>query len=359
MRKQFIAAGFVFFSLISAQKATAADFSQLVVFGDSLSDTGNTFNISGGLINPTTAIPPNPPYFQGRFSNDLVWVDYVGEQLGLTPTLFTALTTTIPTQGINFAIGGANSGTGNAIVPNIPLPGVQEQVGLFAQPLLTSNQTADPNALFAVWGGGNDYLFGNVTDPNQTVQNLSNSVATLASVGAKNILVFNLPDLGKTPAALAAGNSSNLTTLTTIHNAALASALSQLSSSNPGVNIIPVDVYSLINRIIANPGEFGFNNVTASCVIGDLQNITSVCNNPNDFLFFDAVHPSTNAHRLVADTVFSATNATSVPEPTATLGILALGIGAAGVLKRKQKQSAIARSAAAKPNAPASRVQEV
>lgn len=338
MRKQFIAAGFVFFSLISAQKATAADFSQLVVFGDSLSDTGNTFNISGGLINPTTAIPPNPPYFQGRFSNNKVWVDYLGDQLGLTPTLFTALqSTTIPTQGINFSIGGANSGTGNAVIPNIPLPGVQEQVGLFTQPLLTSNQTADPNALFAVWGGANDYLFGNVTDPNQTVQNLSASVATLASVGAKNILVFNLPDLGKTPLASATGNSSNLTTLTTIHNVALATALSQLSSSNPGVNIIPVDINSLFNRAIANPGEFGFNNITGSCVIGDLQNITSVCNNPNDFLFFDVVHPTTNAHRLVADTVFSATNATSVPEPTATLGILALGVGAAAVLKRKQR----------------------
>ncbi len=137
------------------------------------------------------------------------------------------------------------------------------------------------------------------------------------------------------------GISSELTTLSTSHNATLAASLNNLSSI-PDVNIIPIDIYSLYNQVLANPGEFGFQNVTDSCVIGGLQNIQGVCNNPNDFYFFDDVHPTTGAQKIVAETVLSAIKTKSVPEPTSALGILALGgLGVAGVLKRKQKQSDI------------------
>ena len=45
----------------AAQANGQAPFDELIVFGDSLSDTGNVF-ISFGA-------PPSPPYFNGRFSN--------------------------------------------------------------------------------------------------------------------------------------------------------------------------------------------------------------------------------------------------------------------------------------------------
>ena len=214
-----------------------------------------------------------------------MWVDYVGDQR-INPYFIhrRTRTTTIPAQ-VNFAFGGSSSGLDNTFISGIP--GVLAQVGLFTQGLQANQQKADPNALYAVWGGGNDYLFGSVPDPNQTVKNLSDSVALLAQAGAKNILVFNLPDLGKLPYAAANGISSELTTLSTSHNATLAASLNNLSSI-PDVNIIPIDIYSLSNQVLANPGEFGFQNVTTSCVIGNFQTITSVCNNPNDFYFFDA-----------------------------------------------------------------------
>ena len=330
MKKELVATGFAVFCFTLPQKAIAANFSQFFVFGDSLSDTGNVFNVSGGQI------PISPPYFQGRFSNDKIWVDYLGKDLGLTPTLVTSLpqdfSTIPPTQGINFAFGGANSGKGNAVVPSVPLPGVLEQVGLFRQSLIATNQKADPNALYAVWGGGNDYLLGGVTDVNQTVKNLSDSVGALASAGAKNILVFNLPDLGRVPAATV--NPSALTNLTLEHNQKLAAALSNFNSN--GVNIITIDTNSLFNRVLANPGEFGFKNTVAPCVIGTLNKVDSVCQNPNDFVFFDALHPTTNVHRLIAETALAAVEGKSIPEPSAALGILALGaLGAAGVRQRK------------------------
>ncbi|AVH62808.1 MULTISPECIES: SGNH/GDSL hydrolase family protein [unclassified Nostoc] len=341
MKKQAIAAGFVLLSFMLPLKASAASFSKFYVFGDSLSDTGNVFAATGGLVAPTTAIPQDPPYFQGRFSNQQVWVDYLGDQLGLTPSPYITLNPAIPNQGINFAVGGASSGQGNAVVPNAPLPGVLEQVGLLTQPILQANQKLDPNALYAVWGGANDYVFGQATNTTQTVQNLSDAVGLLASSGAKNILVFNLPDLGKIPLALATGQSNNLTALTNEHNKELAEELDKFSN-NPDLNLISVNVSSLFNQIQANPGEFGFQNVTNPCVVGNFQTIISVCSQPNDYLFYDSVHPTTNAHKLIADTALAAIEAKSVPEPSINLGILALGaFGAVGVLKRQQKRSVL------------------
>lgn len=197
-----------------------------------------------------------------------------------------------------------------------------------------SQQKADPNALYAVWGGGNDYLFGNPSNADQTVNNLSDSIGALATAGAKNILVFNLPDLGKTPFA-AKVNPNLLSDLTVEHNQKLAAALGNFSSI-PGVNIIPVDTNSLFAQVLNNPEKFGFKNATGSCVIGDFSSIQSVCNNPNDFVFFDAVHPTTGAYKLVADAALTAVRSKTIPEPSAVLGMLALGVmGATGVMKRK------------------------
>lgn len=165
-------------------------------------------------------------------------------QLNLNPTLLTSLATTSPSQGINFAIGGSKSGQGNSFVPFLPLPGVLEQVKLLTSPVQELNSKLDSNALYAIWGGANDYLSSGVTNINQTVNNLTSAVGLLTQAGAKNIMVLNLPDLGKTSQALNAGTSSNLTALTEKHNATLESALIPFSS-NPELNIIPVDVNNI------------------------------------------------------------------------------------------------------------------
>ncbi|NJM21887.1 MAG: SGNH/GDSL hydrolase family protein [Richelia sp. RM2_1_2] len=343
MKKAFAAAGCVLFSFMLSPKAIAGNFSQFsqfYVFGDSLSDTGNVFAATEGLTNPETAIPPNPPYAPGRFSNGDIWVDFVGKEIGLTPTTFIPPQVNIPTEGINFAIGGSSSGLNNALVPDAPLPGVLGQVGLFTQNLIANNQKADPNALYTVWGGANDYIFGNVTDPNQTVGNLSQAINSLTQAGAKNIAVFNLPDLGQLPFAIATNTSAQLSQLTLSHNAALEQVLNSLSG-NSDINIIPIDVNSPFKRVVANPGEFGFTqNPAIPCVVGDIVNISSVCDNPDEFVFFDAFHPSSKSHRLVADVTLSAIKHETVPEPSTLLSSLVVGaIGTAGVLRQRRKIS--------------------
>ncbi|MEH1891746.1 MAG: hypothetical protein V7K92_20595 [Nostoc sp.] len=56
MKKQAVAAGFVLFSFMLPTKASAASFAQLYVFGDSLSDTGNIYNLTD------KGYPQSPPY---------------------------------------------------------------------------------------------------------------------------------------------------------------------------------------------------------------------------------------------------------------------------------------------------------
>jgi phospholipase/lecithinase/hemolysin len=323
MKKQAVAAGFVLFSFMLPTKASAVSFDQLYVFGDSLSDTGNIYNAT------SQTYPPSPPYYDGRFSNGPIWVDYLGDQLGLTPTLFTTIASTPPTQGINFAFGGASSGLGNAVIPNPNLPGVLQQVEDFAGILQANHQTADPNALYTLWGGADDLLFSNAGDPTAPISNISQALNILAGVGAKNILVFNLPNLGELPGDQTSGlNTTTLSQSTSEFNLGLAETVSTLSSQNPNLNIIPVDIYSLFNQA----SSLGFTNVTEPC-------LSSPDCDPATFLFWDGFHPTTAAQKVIADTALADIEAKSVPEPSVNLGILALGaFGAVGVLKRQQKR---------------------
>ncbi|NWF59626.1 MAG: SGNH/GDSL hydrolase family protein [Fischerella sp.] len=312
MKKKLVAVGFFLISLMSPLKSWATNISKIYVFGDSLSDAGNLYNAT------QSQIPTSPPYFEGHLSNGKVWVEYIGDKLGLTPTLVTDLQDNTPTDGINYAFGGSSSGLSNTLFPEAQLPGVLGQVGLFMQSLRENNQQADPEALYIVWGGGNDYIFGNVTDVSKPIANLSTSVALLAIAGAKNIMVANLPDLGKIPFTSGQENSSQLTALSQKHNKLLAAALGNLSSI-PGVNIIPIDINSLFNRVQATPSEFGLTNVTNACLVGTLNDIAqgnfSVCPNPNDYLFWDGVHPTTRVHSVIAESALSALNTQSLPKP--------------------------------------------
>lgn len=308
MKKQIVVTGFVLFSFMLPLKAIAASFSQIYVFGDSLSDTGNSLKATG--------LPPSPPYFQGRFSNGPVWSEYLANDLGLTQQ-----------QQTNYAFGGANSGSDNTLVPGLQsLPGLQQQIDSYK----ATNTSADPNALYVVWAGANDYLSRSTTNPAVPVKNLSTAVNSLADYGAKNIMVLNLPDLGKLPGTSGDIQVSNgLSALSEAHNSGEAANLNFLSQQSD-VNIIPVDVNSLFKQAIANPQQFNFTNVTNSCLTN-----TGVCATPDKYLFWDDIHPTTAAHKFVGELAFSTLDSQAVPEPATTLGLLTIGaLGALALHKR-------------------------
>lgn len=264
-------------------------FSQMYVFGDSLSDDGNLFAATGGVI------PPSPPYFNGRLSNGPVWVENLAPLLGLAVNPDT-----------NVAFSGATTGTLNTLnqqFPELPpLPGLQVQIDGF----IAATPSADPNGLYVLLAGPNDYLNAGITDVTVPVSNTVNAVTKLAQDGARNFLVANLPDLGATPGVRNRGPQAQqfLTQLTNLHNSSLAAAMDNIDL-NPNINITLFDLNALVNDTIVNPSNYGFTNVTDAF-------LESGATNPNEFVFYDGIHPTARSHAIVANT--AAKTITAIPE---------------------------------------------
>ncbi|MEP0748498.1 MULTISPECIES: SGNH/GDSL hydrolase family protein [unclassified Coleofasciculus] len=291
---------------------SAENFNQIYVFGDSLSDVGNVLQATNGQY------PPNPPYFQGRYSNGPVWADYLASKLKLKSSTET-----------NFAYGGATTGNSRQITP-----GLLAQIETFK----ATHSAANPRALYVVWAGANDYLRG-ATDSTVPINNLAIAVKSLSAAGAKNIVVVNLPDLGKLPGTRTTQRSASLNVLTKKHNSGLAASLNGLRQQlNSDIKITYLDVNSLYNQVTNNPKKFGFTNVTNACV-----SRSKICNNPNEYLFWDSIHPTTAAHKLFVELAFPALKSTLEPrtvsssqttvEPTIAVGgIILLGAVGGGLI---------------------------
>ncbi|MDA3914722.1 autotransporter domain-containing protein [Oleiagrimonas sp.] len=293
-------------SLAFASAAQAStDFNKMVVFGDSLSDNGN-LSLALGSTQPSR-FTTNP----GK-----VAVEDIGSAFGfmLTPSI---------TGGNDYAYGGAginnNSSAG-------PIPLLSQQFGMY---LAANGGKADPHTLYSVWGGANDIFYatsGAVSPSNipllvgGAAQGELQLLGQMQAAGAKYVMVFNLPDIGKTPSGLAAGptNSANLTSLSLVYNGILNTGLSTLS--NNGLNVIPVNTYQLISEVIRDPKTYGFTNVTdAACGLassslqcgpaGSGAPYTYAAGTNNTWLFADGVHPTTAAHRMLAQYVVAEINA--------------------------------------------------
>ncbi len=164
---------------------------------------------------------------------------------------------------------------------------------------------------------------------------LTYSGLPLFEAGARNILVPNIPDLGNVPRNLSLGPdiSNALTQLSQAHNFSLATTLNNLSQTYEGINLIPLAADSLFQAAITNPAEFGLTNVTEPC-LDPVSNIA--CTNPDEYLFWDSIHPTAVAHARLGEFASLTLKAEPVPEPSSGLGILAVGVmGIVSLLKRK------------------------
>lgn len=295
-------------ALLFSASAGATQFSNAVVFGDSLSDGGNI-----ALANHF----PVPMRF--TTNPGTTTAENVAKTLG-----FTLAPSLSPAGGTDYAYGGATVTGINPSVPTLP-----QQLGMY---LAANGGKADANALYQVWGGAND-LFGLIstsTNPNVLAAGTVNAATTelgmlgaLHAAGAKYVVVYNLPDLGKTPAAAAGGAAAQAgaTQLSMVYNGVLNSGLATLSNS--GLNIIPINTYALLNEAIANPAAYGFSNVTATaCTPGGSSiqclpqgtpgaTVTYAPGTDQSYLFADDVHPTTAAHAMVSQYVLSVIRAPS------------------------------------------------
>lgn len=295
----------------SFKPISAQSFPQFYVFGDSLSDIGNVYQASKGNI------PASPPYYKGRYSNGPVWVEYLASQLKLTSNLDN-----------NFAYGGAKTGDSQQLPP-----GILTQIQRFK----TKNPTVNPNALYIIWAGANDYL-GGATDTTLPINNLATAVKLLAEIGAKNLVVVNLPDLGKLPATRTTERAKLLSSLTQKHNSGLAASLESLRQQFININLRYIDVDALFKIVSKSPEKYGLKNLIQPCL-----NDGIICDRPSEYLFWDGIHPSTAAHKLLVQ--LASSQLKSMPQSTRqssaklviSLSILIFSVLAFSLILWKQK----------------------
>ena len=293
--------GLLFAAAVLAAPAQAApSFSGLYVFGDSLSDNGNLYALTGGAI-------PAAPYWNGRFSNGPVAVEVLAAGLGLGGSGFH-----------DFAIGGAQTGSAAGIDMGPQLSGYLAALG---------SASADPNALYVVWGGANDLRNGGAAAALPAVQNLADIVGTLYTKGARNFLLPNMPDLGLTPEGLASSNPVGATMLSEAFNSALGMAYATLAGSLSDEHFFHFDVMALQRQIVGNPAGFGLADVDSACLL------TVGCD-PDEFLYWDTIHPTAAAHRILGDAMLR-----TVPEPQTLLLVL---LAAAALLRGATRKAGVA-----------------
>jgi phospholipase/lecithinase/hemolysin len=315
----------------TAAPADAAPTS-IYSFGDSLTDTGNITVASFGTL------PLSPPYASGRFSNGLLWIDRVTAAYG---------TQAIPSLagGNNYAFGGATTGG------SVPHGVTFQTLDYLAR---QGSSGADSDALYIVYGGGNDVRNElNSTLAPETLaaaatENIRQAVTNLVQAGAKYIMVPNLSDLALTPESIAGGAEvmQRATNLSAAFNTALTGVLAGLEAAF-SIDLITLDVRSLFNSVVTNPAQYGLTNINTPCFTGAIDKPGTVCANPDEYLFWDSVHPSTAAHQILGDYALAALadwyeegvdparDPLQVAEP-ATLVMLVGGLLGLGLVRRRQ-----------------------
>lgn len=260
---------------------------ELIVFGDSLSDVGNTNAWTLGVF-------PGSNYFAGRFSNGLVYSEHLSEGLGLGEL------TRDSVGGDNFAYGGAET-DGPGGFEGLFLNSLVEQVDAYLDRL--NGATPDPQTLFVVWIGANDFLRGGQTDPAIPAAVVQTQLTRLVNAGAQNLLGVNLPLLGLTPEYNANATAAEaISLLASDYNDDLSAVYDGLETTHAGLTIHRLDVESTFNELLDNAAALGFTNTTDA---GRDASGGSLDGAPG-YLFWDEVHPSREAHYLLGEAALRA-----------------------------------------------------
>src|SRR3984957_14310903 len=313
-------------ALLIGSAAHDANFSAEYVFGDSLSDVGNVYLATGKT-------KPASPYVNGQFSNGPVWVQELAARLGL-PALTPSLA-----GGSDYAFGHAT--TGSPSTNNSDVPNLEQQVGTF----FSGHASAPSNALYTFSIGANDLsnILGGLTGgltPLQAAAAAAQVVASeagdLAAAGAKDLVLFDVPDLGVTPQITALGSpaaSTAATALSAFFDQRVLLDLAPVEAA--GLTVFDLNTYALIDEAVKDQSAFGFSNVTAPCWTGGFTGSAtggSLCSTlpavQDTYLFWDNVHPTAAGHLLVAD---AALRAPGLPlPPPSTWAMLLIGFGGLG-----------------------------
>lgn len=262
---------------------TPIRFRNIVIFGDSTSDTRNVFELTKGKY------PIPPDYWNGRYSNGPNWVDQL-QLFGIS----------------NYAYGSATTDNnlvqGLAAANTVPVPGMRQQIQIYLSrnPV---NKIDFARTLYVFYGGPNDFIFNASLLPPTIMNSLLNGVRDLLALGAKNILVFNQPPVQKFPYTRPFNSEALFTQVITVANTVLTASLKQIQANSSAASLNMFDLNALVTKWVTKPTTY-FTNVSDRC--WTIRNITTVekfCPDPDRYVFIDDFHFTTRAQGLLAEAV--------------------------------------------------------
>jgi phospholipase/lecithinase/hemolysin len=297
------------FSPVSAHAQDAVhgpDYTTIVVFGDSLSDTGNVADLTEAKYG--VRIPgPYADYTDGRFTDGAdtlppaesyfgVWIEQLAASFPAKPQVKASLD-----GGTDYAYGFAFTGKGTSVFAFGPSNSLSVNVNNIGQQIadyLATHPKITDKTLFVVWGGANDLL--NATSDDDIIDagiNQALNIQRLIDAGATQFIVPNLPPLGLVPRLNGSPTTSvPATEAAVLYNEVLAGGLAVVRDFNRGkrLQLSQLDVFALFNKIVASPSKYSLVNVTASS--------QGMAVDPDTYLFWDDLHPTTRGHNILATT---------------------------------------------------------
>ena len=274
-----LTAAFAAVALLGCSGGKSGDtYSQIIVFGASLSDNGNAATVVPGLF-------PGAPYYPGRASNGLLWIDVVAADLGNTVKPFVS-------GGTNYAVGGARTCeiSGTSANPfdmcyqaNLYLTAALNKAD--ANALYVVDAATVGNNIFAVINNGLSHSEITSTAPTD----IAKTMDKLYKAGARKFLVTNVPDVGATPRGQGLPSPATATALSNGFNGTLNNELANFRASHAGADVRLADFKAAVAITT------GFTNTTDPCVV----NLVS-CATPDTYTYWDNLHPTAATGRNMA-----------------------------------------------------------
>ena len=257
-------------------------FDTIVGFGDANTDTGNVYT----LTNHTW--PLVPPYYRGRFCDNLLWI----ERLNIANVL-------------SYAYGDATIDNDNLIagytyLNRTQVYGIRQQIVLYLQSTDISKVDLS-RTMYVLWAGGAEYLLDPKITPDTVVNAFLSTVYDLLLLNINYLIVINVPPLQFYPGMM---NNSQLETSIIEHNQLLLSNITQIKENFMQTSIQLFDVYSLISAILWNNSVHSLNT-TGKCWDIENKTIVSLCSNPQGYVFLDDNHLTSSMHQTIANNIQS------------------------------------------------------
>jgi phospholipase/lecithinase/hemolysin len=302
------------FLLATTNRAHAQDSAvPLVVFGDSLSDSGNGFALVEANATPldfglNSLLVPQASYAIGghHLTNGDTWIEQLAARFGVGRSALPAFASRSP-SAMNFAIATARA-RDDRINPSLAF-----EIAAFLQ---KTRGVAPPGALYVIQIGANDLrdaLALAYSDPDgaaaalqAAAEAIGTAIARLHAAGARHFLVWNIPSPALTPAmrlleAQQPGTLGAAVFAAGLFNGVHLRAALGAASALPGIMLRLFDADGSMSLIVVYPGLFGLTNVTDACVTPGTAPFT--CQRPDQYLFWDGIHPTKAAHGLIARAV--------------------------------------------------------